>query len=40
LRLVKMFAKQVKGRATIEGGRGAQGTAVVVTFPDPDAPPD
>ena len=39
LRLVEMFAKQVKGRAAVEAGRGGQGTAVVVTFPDPnDAP--
>lgn len=35
LRLIEMFAKQVKGRAAMEMGRGGQGTAVVVTFPDP-----
>lgn len=35
LRLIEMFAKQVKGRAAMEVGRGGQGTAVVVTFPDP-----
>ncbi len=28
-----MFAKQVKGIAAMEAGRGGQGTAVVVTFP-------
>jgi PAS domain S-box-containing protein len=39
LRLVEMFAKQVKGRAVMEAGRGGQGTAVVVTFPDPDGTP-
>jgi PAS domain S-box-containing protein len=39
LRLVEMFAKQVKGRAVMEAGRGGQGTAVVVTFPDPDGAP-
>ncbi|TDH58490.1 PAS domain-containing protein [Dankookia rubra] len=39
LRLIEMFAKQVKGRAVMEAGRGGQGTAVVVTFPDPDAAP-
>ena len=39
LRLVEMFAKQVKGRAAVEAGRGGQGTAVVVTFPDPNATP-
>jgi PAS domain S-box-containing protein len=33
LRLVEMFAKQVKGRATMEAGRGGRGTAMVVTFP-------
>jgi two-component sensor histidine kinase len=37
LRLVEMFAKQVKGRAALGAGRGGRGTAVVVTFPDPDA---
>ncbi len=37
LRLIEMFAKQVKGRAAMEAGRGGQGTAVVVTFPDPNA---
>ena len=37
LRLVEMFAKQVKGRAAVEAGRGGRGTAVAVTFPDPDA---
>ncbi len=30
-----MFAKQVKGRAAVDAGRGGQGTAVAVTFPDP-----
>ncbi|WP_043343967.1 sensor histidine kinase [Belnapia moabensis] len=40
LRLVEMFAKQVKGRATMEAGRGGQGTAVAVIFPDPSAKPD
>jgi PAS domain S-box-containing protein len=39
LRLVEMFAKQVKGRAAMEAGRGGRGTAVVVTFPDPSATP-
>jgi two-component sensor histidine kinase len=33
LRLIEMFAKQVKGS---EVGRGGQGTAVVVTFPAPN----
>jgi PAS domain S-box-containing protein len=37
LRLVEMFAKQVKGRAAAEAVRGGRGTAVVVTFPDPNA---
>lgn len=37
LRLVEMFAKQVKGRAAMEAGRSGRGTAVAVTFPDPDA---
>ncbi len=37
LRLVEMFAKQVKGRAAVEAGRGGRGTAVEVTFPDPNA---
>jgi len=32
-----MFAKQVKGRAAVEPGRGGRGTAVAVTFPDPNA---
>lgn len=36
LRLIEMFAKQVKGQATMEAGQGGQGTAVVVTFPDPN----
>jgi PAS domain S-box-containing protein len=40
LRLVEMFAKQVKGRAAMQAGRGGQGTAVVVTFPDPNGTPD
>ena len=39
LRLVEMFAKQVKGRAAMEAGRGGQGTAVVVIFPDPNHSP-
>jgi hypothetical protein len=34
-----MFAKQVKGRAAVEAGRGGQGTAVAVTFSDPNATP-
>ena len=37
LRLIEMFAKQVKGRAAMEAGRGGRGTAVAVTFPDPNA---
>jgi two-component sensor histidine kinase len=37
LRLIEMFAKQVKGRAAMEAGRGGQGTAVIVIFPDPNA---
>lgn len=36
LRLIEMFAKQVKGQAEMNVGRGGQGTAVVVTFPDPN----
>ena len=40
LRLIEMFAKQVKGRAVMEAGRGGQGTAVLVTFPDPNTTPD
>jgi two-component sensor histidine kinase len=36
LRLIEMFAKQVKGRAMMEAGSGGQGTAVIVTFPDPN----
>jgi PAS domain S-box-containing protein len=36
LRLVEMFAKQVRGEAETKVGRGGQGTAVVVTFPDPN----
>ena len=39
LRLIEMFAKQVKGGAVMEAGQGGQGTAVVVTFPDPNATP-
>ena len=39
LRLVEMFAKQVKGRATMEVGHGGQGTAVTVIFPDPNGTP-
>jgi PAS domain S-box-containing protein len=39
LRLIEMFAKQVKGRAAMEAGRGGRGTAVAVTFPDPNATP-
>ena len=39
LRLVEMFAKQVKGRAAMEAGRGGRGTAVAVTFPDPNNAP-
>jgi two-component sensor histidine kinase len=39
LRLVEMFAKQVKGRAVMEAGPGGQGTAVVITFPDPNDTP-
>ncbi|WP_052214713.1 sensor histidine kinase [Belnapia sp. F-4-1] len=40
LRLVEMLAKQVRGRAVMEAGRGGQGTAVAVIFPDPSAKPD
>jgi two-component sensor histidine kinase len=36
LRLVEMFAKQVKGRAAMQVGRGGRGTAMVVTLPDPN----
>lgn len=39
LRLIEMFAKQVRGRAVMENGSGGEGTAVVVTFPDPSAAP-
>ncbi len=39
LRLIEMFAKQVRGQAAMQAGQGGQGTAVVVTFPDPDATP-
>ena len=39
LRLIEMFAKQVKGRAAVEAGRGGRGTAVAVTFSDPNATP-
>ncbi len=40
LRLIEMFAKQVKGRAAMEAGRGGQGSAVVVIFPDPNHSPN
>jgi two-component sensor histidine kinase len=36
LLLIEMFAKQVKGSATMEAGHGGRGTAVLVTFPDPN----
>ena len=39
LRLDEMFAKQVKGRATMKVGHGGQGTAVTVILPDPNATP-
>jgi two-component sensor histidine kinase len=39
LRLIEMFAKQVKGRAVMEAGRNGQGTTVMVTFPDPNGTP-
>ena len=39
LRLIEMFAKQVKGRAGMEAGRDGQGTIVEVTFRDPNATP-
>ncbi|WP_229682805.1 ATP-binding protein [Siccirubricoccus deserti] len=39
LRLIEMFAKQVNGRALMEAGRGGQGTAVMITFPDPNIMP-
>jgi two-component sensor histidine kinase len=39
LRLIEMFAKQVKGRAAMEAGRSGQGTTVTVVFPDPNATP-
>jgi two-component sensor histidine kinase len=39
-RLIEMFARKVKGRAAMEVGRGGQGTAVVVAFPDPNATPN
>jgi two-component sensor histidine kinase len=38
LRLIEMFAKQVKGNAAMEAGRGGRGTAIAVTFPNPDQP--
>jgi PAS domain S-box-containing protein len=40
LRLIEMFAKQVKGRALMKAGQGGQGTAVMVTFPNPNSTPD
>jgi PAS domain S-box-containing protein len=35
LRLIEMFAKQVKGNAEMKAGPGARGTVVLVTFPTP-----
>ncbi len=39
LRLVEMLARQIKGAATIEPGHGGEGTAVILTFSDPDNTP-
>jgi two-component sensor histidine kinase len=36
LRLIEMFAIEVKGRAVMEAGRGGQCTIVVVTVPNPN----
>jgi PAS domain S-box-containing protein len=36
LRLIEMFAQQIKGKAVMEGRSGGDGTMVVVTFPTPN----
>jgi len=35
LRLIEMFAQQIKGKAVMEGRSGGDGTMVVVTSPPP-----
>jgi two-component sensor histidine kinase len=39
LRLIEMFARQIKGRAAMENRTEGQGTVVTVTFPDPNTAP-
>ena len=39
LRLIEMFARQIKGRAAMENRTSGEGTAVTVTFPDPNTAP-
>ena len=39
LRLIEMFARQIKGRAAMENRTGGEGTVVTVTFPDPNTSP-
>ena len=39
LRLIDMFAKQIKGKATMENRRDGKGAVVAITFPDPDTSP-
>ncbi|WP_161993830.1 sensor histidine kinase [Muricoccus nepalensis] len=39
LRLIEMFAQQVKGKALMEGGPNGGGVVVEVTFPNPNTAP-
>ncbi len=39
LRLIEMFARQIKGRAAMETRSSGEGTVVAVTFPDPNTSP-
>ena len=36
LRLIEMFARQIKGKAAVEDGPDGNGTVVTVIFPDPN----
>ncbi len=40
LRLIEMFARQVRGKASVEGGPDGDGTVVMVIFPAPNHSPD
>ena len=39
LRLIEMLARQIKGRAAMENRTSGEGTAVTVTYPDPNTAP-